>query len=528
VRSRTPRARPTRLPAADTPWDWSHHTTYELRLRRLRHRFSYAFVRELYDLTMDGMLAQLDAERREADLVEGVDARRVQWQAPMARTFAALKAQGVGRLSEFVDRVYTRESAEALLAETGLALRDLRATLEYLDQQYLPFQKPLRVLVARTDAGRHARIGLLVPLGLANNLALLDAGRSRAGREALASRTGIPAADLLDLVHRADISRRFCAARAVDAGCRAGYGTLEAYRQADPRPNSGSPVAREMVTFARCAPLVVQDVPCRPLPRLDPAPPRSGACANGCPNCWGGYDCGIRMCLRQNRVPTCAHCSLFPCDGHWQAATIALLAERRARLAADAVVTVQPLPPERPVVVPLPPSASLPAAHRKGLAQVHAILSAFRAGTARTTYAGRHQQKRRQRHVGGTLWSLAAGGTLADEGEGYLSLDKDECSSRRSEFPDPEHAKELDALRLPGVRTEAFYKPPRTPRHRDNAESRLFVDEPHGGIATLKALRWYAGALRRVYGVPSYKGSSQWAGEAYRRFIAADMTELPQ
>jgi hypothetical protein len=227
-------------------------------------------------------------------------------------------------------------------------------------------------------------------------------------------------------------------------------------------------------------------------------------------------------------VPTCAHCSLFPCDGHWHQETNAKLTALRAGLVAADIIAVRPLPPERPPLVGLPASSVLPEAHREGLPHVHAILAAFRAGTARATYAGRHQQKRPLRHVGGTLWSLARGGRLVGDGGGYLCLDKDECGARRSQFPDPEHAKQLEALRLPGVRTESFYKPAHTPRHRDNAEFRLFVDRRHGGRATLEALRWYAGVLCRAHGEPLYKGGSQWTGDAYRRFLAADMTSLPR
>ena len=49
-------------------WDWTGCTTYEFRTKRIRSRFRYRFVRELFDWTMEQAMAFLEKRRREADL----------------------------------------------------------------------------------------------------------------------------------------------------------------------------------------------------------------------------------------------------------------------------------------------------------------------------------------------------------------------------------------------------------------------------------------------------------------------------
>lgn len=133
-------------------WDWTGRTTYEFRTKRIQSRFRYRFVRELFDLTMEQVIAFLDNQGREADLIFGTNPRRAQQIATVAGVFRVAGQCGVDRLSDFTDQVLTRERAREFIERPGISLDDLKTTLVEIDFGILPTQKSVRLLVPKPGA----------------------------------------------------------------------------------------------------------------------------------------------------------------------------------------------------------------------------------------------------------------------------------------------------------------------------------------------------------------------------------------
>jgi len=148
----------------------------------------------------------------------------------------SLRKGGVNRLSEFIESVETTEKAKELIRKTGIPLENLKVMfINYVDFLVLPELKSVRLVVDNSNPSHLLHVRKLGKLKLANNLALLDAGRTKEAREKIARETGIPEEVLTEFVNRADISRKRNVARAVDYFCKAGYDTFDKIRMVDHR-----------------------------------------------------------------------------------------------------------------------------------------------------------------------------------------------------------------------------------------------------------------------------------------------------
>ena len=507
------------------PWDWTAATTYEFRTRRIRARFRYRFVSELFDFTMEQAVSFLEKRREEIDLALGADPRRAENVARITGVLRKADVAGACRLSELMDQVRTRECAGEFVNKADIAIDDLKTTLVELDYTILPTRKSLRLLVAKSDTTRNAHIDKLVEHGLGNNLALLDAARTAADRAELARTTGIPESDLLDLVHRADMGRQHCMARMVADHYDAGYNTMATFRAADIEEARATGIDLGRVLYARTRPFVLQDVPLPPVPNLTgrKAKPRRDGCGNHCSPCTGPWGCAFEKCVRRNRVPSCAHCSAFPCDAYDGRKDAAHLIKVRTTLGAEQIVPIKPLRPERPPIAGSPDSARLPAATRHAVRHAHSLLVAARRVTSGNSHARRLQMDSTRRHVFDVLWCLAHHGELVPEPTPHLYLRKGNCRRDGQRMPDP-HAHVFERLSLPGVTVDERQSPGKARRRVDHDECRLFLSASTGGSEGLRALRRFADALCQRYGEPEWKGHGRWKGEAFQRFVAADVT----
>jgi len=207
--------------------------SYEELIRKLLGVLAYDFVQEHYNQSMAQARAYAGSVRRgylqdRGEMTAYVDR--------VAAHFAELETRRGGTTSELVHAVATREQCAAFLRQTGFDFEPLIETLNYLLRWVLPFSAPLREFmdVARDveDAGC---LEALRKQGIRSNLDLLEAGRTEAGRARLASATCVPAASLLALVHRADISRlAYVRGKTVKHLCGGGYDTLAKIAGADP------------------------------------------------------------------------------------------------------------------------------------------------------------------------------------------------------------------------------------------------------------------------------------------------------
>jgi hypothetical protein len=182
----------------------------------------FEWVRAKHDLTL--------ATLRQT-VIEPFESR-----ARYLRTVRKLEEAGFERLFEFLDAVPTLAQVEQLMKQTGIDRDDMEAWLDFVKGRwFIPQPAQLRQLFDKSDQTLFGHFETLKQHKVANSYALLERGRTKAGREALAAQTGVPEDVILDFVHRADITRMpWVGGRMVVQLWALGYTSLEQLRNADP------------------------------------------------------------------------------------------------------------------------------------------------------------------------------------------------------------------------------------------------------------------------------------------------------
>ncbi len=155
----------------------------------------------------------------------------------LAETIGQIEAAGIHHLFPFLDQVSTRSKAEGFLIESGLPQPSLMEWIDYLKQWWFPYPATLRQLVEDDgDPLMNSVLAQLKTAKIANSLSLLEAAAEPPGRLELVRQTGINEGSILDLVHRADVSRLpYTSGGAVKRLWVMGYRSLAALRTADPQ-----------------------------------------------------------------------------------------------------------------------------------------------------------------------------------------------------------------------------------------------------------------------------------------------------
>lgn len=149
-------------------------------------------------------------------------------------TIRRIEKAGLPNLFAFLERVTTRTQAEAFLAVSGIPQACLMAWMDYLKQWWFPYPATLSHLVGEGNLPLEAALARLKAAKIGNSLTLLEAAAEPDKRADLARRLGIDAGDLLDLVHRADVSRLpYTSGGAVKRLWVMGYRNLAAIRAVD-------------------------------------------------------------------------------------------------------------------------------------------------------------------------------------------------------------------------------------------------------------------------------------------------------
>ena len=152
------------------------------------------------------------------------------------QTIRQIEKAGIPNLYAFLEQVTTTAQAQGFLETTGISRLQLMGWLDYLKQWWFPYPATLRQLVEEGDPTLDTALAQLKAIKIANSLALLDAGAEPEGRAELTRRSGIDRAVLLDLVHRADVSRLpYTSGGAVKRLWEMGYQSLAAIRAAAPQ-----------------------------------------------------------------------------------------------------------------------------------------------------------------------------------------------------------------------------------------------------------------------------------------------------
>lgn len=198
---------------------------------KLQGVLAYDFVQEYYNHTMKQAQAYAESIRRgylqdRGEMTAYIDS--------MAAYLRELESRRIGTYAELIQSVATRPKCEVFLQKTDFDFDQLIQTLNYLLRWVLPFKTPMREFI---DVDSDASVGQLEALkkqGIMFNLDLLEVGRTEAGRVQLANITEIPAACILAMVHKVDISRlAYVRGKTVKHLCGGGYDTLEKIANAD-------------------------------------------------------------------------------------------------------------------------------------------------------------------------------------------------------------------------------------------------------------------------------------------------------
>lgn len=197
--------------------------------RRFQVSFAYPFVRQAFNFRLPELV---DYTQK----LLGGDARGRydEYAARLVDTLAELGQAGVQDVRDLVARCETAQQLKDFASQSEIYAHDIVRLLKYLVYWLIPGEKYLSGLI-RPDPLLSPAIKTLGGLGIRTNLDLLQRGISPQGRKPLADESGLPEAVILDLVHRADLSRLPWSSKATIANIiGAGYGSLAALASANP------------------------------------------------------------------------------------------------------------------------------------------------------------------------------------------------------------------------------------------------------------------------------------------------------
>ena len=218
----------------DIDWDLVKQQTlwsYEDLIGKLQAVLSYNFVQEYYNHNMKQAQGYAKSIRRgylqnRGEMTAYIDS--------IANHVEDLERRWTGTYAELVQQVAAREKCVAFIQQTDFDFEQLIQILNYLLRWVLPFKAPIREFIDVETVVGAQYLEALKRQKIGSNLDLLEAGRTGAGRAQLVSATKIPAAFIMTLVHKTDISRlAYVRGKTVKHLCGGGYDTLDRIANAD-------------------------------------------------------------------------------------------------------------------------------------------------------------------------------------------------------------------------------------------------------------------------------------------------------
>jgi hypothetical protein len=212
-------------------WDYVKKTTlwrYDDLIAKLRALTAYPVIWQAYNHDMPRAIAYAKRLFADINLAAG------EYPADVIRTIARLQTAGVRDWGDLLERIATQAGCIAFVAEHDLIFEELIDVLNYLLRWAFPFQTSSRELLEHENPQEMAYYGSLKRHQIMTSFDLLEHGRTRAGRSALADLTGLPLEFITALVHRADIARLpYVRRKTILPLCGAGYDSLAKIAAAD-------------------------------------------------------------------------------------------------------------------------------------------------------------------------------------------------------------------------------------------------------------------------------------------------------
>lgn len=215
--------------------DWAYVKTktlwhYEALIEKIFSVLAYSFVQEHYNHTMEE--AVNFAQRIKLGYLQ--NGKQTSFISEITDHFNTLGNLDVKNYLDLVRKIETRVKCKLFVQKTNFRFESLIQILNFVFRWVLPFKCSVRELVDITSDANMAALEVLMKCKIRSNLDVLEACRTRADRSQLAREAGITEAFILDLVHRADISRlAYVRGKTVKHLCGGGYDTLDKIANSD-------------------------------------------------------------------------------------------------------------------------------------------------------------------------------------------------------------------------------------------------------------------------------------------------------
>lgn len=197
---------------------------YEDLIKKLLEVLSYGFVQEFYNHTMAEAVAYSE-NVRQGYLQGGKEAGFVR---EVTSHFQRLGKKGIKDYLDLLQQVDTKTRVEKFLDETGFSFDGLVQVWNYLFRWVLPFKCPVKELLDTFERVDKSYIDSLKKYKIRSNLDVLENFRTKRGRAEFSRETGVPVAFLVELVHRADLSRlAYVRGKTIKHLCGGGYDRLD-------------------------------------------------------------------------------------------------------------------------------------------------------------------------------------------------------------------------------------------------------------------------------------------------------------
>lgn len=203
---------------------------YEDLIKKICDVLRYGFVQNYYNHTMPEAVAYSvrlqqgyrQNEKEPAFIIE------------ITYHFKTLDKLEIKDYYDLLRRVDTKAQCVTFLQETGFAFEALIQDLNYLFRWVLPFKCPVKELVDSMDTADNTFLELLKMKNIRSNLDVLENCRTKKNRARFSRETGLAEELLLELVHRADLSRiAYVRGKTIKHLCGGGYCTLDKIAEAD-------------------------------------------------------------------------------------------------------------------------------------------------------------------------------------------------------------------------------------------------------------------------------------------------------
>lgn len=203
---------------------------YEDLIKKMLNVLNYGFVQEYYNHTMTEAVTH--SERiRQGYLQNGREAAFI---GEITEHFRKLDVLGIRNYLDLVRQVNTKAKCEAFLRETGFSFNALIQVLNYLFRWVLPFKCPVKELVDTIAKADITYMEILKKHKIRSNLDVLENCRTKMSRAMFSRETGVAETFILELVHRADISRlAYVRGKTIKHLCGGGYNTLNKIADVD-------------------------------------------------------------------------------------------------------------------------------------------------------------------------------------------------------------------------------------------------------------------------------------------------------